>query len=107
MAHNLMDLHAFGDLLSATPCLVGCYFLMGVGLWNMAATVAAEGLRANLLVDAPIRVRRRVIIPGEVQFYGRFEVSESTSPISLGSPEAMRLAVKRPHHEHFLAQKIA
>ncbi len=107
MGHNLMDLHAFGGVLSATLCLLGCCFLMGFGLWNKAATVAAGGSRANLIADAPIRVRRPVIIPGEAQFYGRFEVSQLASPISFGSLEAMRLAAKRPHHEHFLAQKIA
>ena len=107
MAHNLMDLHAFGGVLSATLCLVGCYFLMGLGLWNMAASGAAEGLCANLIIDASILVRRSVTIPGEVQFHRRFEVSETASPISFDSPEAMKWAVKRPHHEHFLAQKIA
>lgn len=107
MAHNLMDLHAFGGVIPATLCFVGCYLLMGFGLWNMAASVAKEGLRANRIVGAPILARRAVIIQRNAQVYGRFEVSEFVSPVSFDLLEAAKLAVNRPRREHFLAQKIA
>ena len=107
MAPDLTNLHAFGSVAGAALCLGGGYFLMALGLWNMAASGAAEETRARVTRNPAIIARRPVVILGERLFYRRCEVSGPASPVSFESPGPAKAAVKRPHREHFLAQKIA
>jgi hypothetical protein len=73
----------------------------------MAASIAAGGLRAIVISDTPILVRRPAIVPGESLFHEPFEDSCSTSLVSFDCAGAKKMTARPPHREHFLAQKIA
>lgn len=45
MAHDPTSLHAFGG----TFCVIGCYFITALGLWNMAGSGVARRVRATLI----------------------------------------------------------